>query len=135
MTIRRVRSGLPRQLILSASMLLMVGCIQQPVHKEEGERAYLRSWSRILLVNGQPPADSFRVELPPGRQVLEVLHETYRENIYCRFEFEARVGESYEIVDHTNPEPLVLYRWKRANRLWAERLYPQLPESCEKRAR
>ena len=88
----------------------------------------------ILSVNGEVPDDGYKVVLPPGIHQLHVLYETYQRDYLCHFELKAVGGRSYEIVDHSNPEPLVLYRWERANGAWNERLDPVSPH-CEERPR
>jgi hypothetical protein len=114
-----------------AIMLALPGaCIQQPAHKAQGSHASLRTWHEIASVDGQTPEDDYELMLLPGPHEIEVLYETYKMNYLCRFQFEAVAGYSYDIVDHSNPEPLVLYRWKRANGLWAERLDPLAPVEC-----
>ena len=100
--------------------LLLNACVEHPQLQVEGTQAQLRSWMEILSVNGEAPDDGYEVVLLPGIYQLEVLYETYRRDHLCHFEFEAVGGRSYEIVDHSNPEPLVLYRWERVHRAWAE---------------
>ena len=87
----------------------------------------------ILSVNGDTPDDGYKVTLLPGVYQLQVLYKTYRKDYLCHFDFEAVGGRSYEIVDHSNPEPLILYRWKRANGAWAERLDPVVPHCGERK--
>lgn len=115
-------------------LLLLTACVEHPQHRAEGTQAQLRSWMEILSVNGEAPADNYKLTLDPGSYQLEVLYETYRQDYLCHFEFTAVGGYSYEIVDHSNTQPLVLYRWERANGAWAERLDPVLPR-CEARPR
>ena len=116
--------------LLAVCLLSLAGCIQQPAHQAEGLYASLRSWMQILSVNDQPPADPYQLQLEPGEYQLQVLYRTYRQDYLCHFTFVAVGGASYEIVDHSNPQPLVLYRWERANSAWAERHDPVTP-SCE----
>ncbi len=106
---------------------LLAGCVQQPAHREEGTHALLFSWTPIVSINGEKPEDAYRNLILPGDYRLEVLYRTYRRDFLCHFEFTAEGGRSYEVVDHTNPEPLVLYRSVRANGAWVERLDPVLP--------
>lgn len=114
--------------------LLLNACVEHPQHQAQGTHAQLRSWMEILSVNGETPEDGYEVSLLPGTYQLDVLYKTYRKNYLCHFEFEAVGGRSYEVVDHSNPEPLILYRWQRANSAWSERLDPVLPR-CEVRPR
>lgn len=111
---------------------MLTACVEHPEHRAERTHAQLRSWMEILSVNGETPENGYQVTLLPGIYQLEVLYRTYRKDYLCYFEFEAVGGLSYEIVDHSNPEPLILYRWQRANSAWAERLDPVLPR-CEER--
>jgi hypothetical protein len=114
--------------------LLLSACVEHPQHRAEGTQAQLRSWMEILSVNGETPDDGYEVTLLPGVYQLEVLYKTYRKDYLCHFDFEAVGGRSYEVVDHSNTEPLILYRWKRANGAWAERLDPVVPR-CRERKR
>ncbi|MEH6586281.1 MAG: hypothetical protein V7720_06965 [Halioglobus sp.] len=123
-----------RCLCLFLLTLVLSACIATPEHRTEGTHAQLRSWMEILSVNGEDPDNGYELILLPGIYQLEVLHRTYRQDYLCHFEFEALAGRSYEIVDHSNPEPLILYRWRRANSVWAERLESILPR-CEQRPR
>lgn len=120
--------------VLILLALLLNACVEHPQHRAEGTQAQLRSWMEILSVNGEVPDDGYKVVLVPGIYQLDVLYETYHTDHLCHFEFEAVGGRSYEIVDHSNLEPLVLYRWERANGAWAERLDPVFPR-CEERPR
>ena len=108
--------------------LLLSGCVTQPEHQSEGDYAKLKSWMEILTINGESPKDPYEARLLPGIYHLKVLYKTYRKDYLCYFEFEAVAGRSYEIVDHSNTEPLVLYRWRRVNGLWAERTDPIKPD-------
>ena len=119
---------------LLLTSVLLSACIDQPPHREQGTHAWLRSWFEVVSVNGQAPEDGYQLMLLPGQHELTALLETYRVNYLCHFQFEAVAGATYEIVDHSNPKPLVLYRWERANGAWAERLDPIEP-SCEARPR
>jgi hypothetical protein len=114
--------------------LLLNACVEHPQLPPDGSQAQLRSWMEILSVNGETPDDGYEVTLLPGVYQLEILYKTYRKDYLCDFDFEAVGGRSYEIVDHSNPEPLILYRWKRANGAWAERLDPVVPQ-CRERKR
>ena len=105
----------------------MIGCVAHPEHRAGSDYAKLKSWMEILSVNAETPDDPYEVSLIPGVYHLEVLYRTYRRDFVCRFEFEAVAGRSYEIVDHSNNEPLALYRWRRVNRFWAERTDPVEP--------
>ena len=121
-----------RRLVLFILTLLLNACVEHPQHHAEGMQAQLRSWMEILSVNGETPEDGDEVSLLPGIYQLEVLYKTYRKDYLCHFEFEAAGGRSYEVVDHSNPEPLILYRWHRANSAWSERLDPVLPRCVER---
>ena len=123
-----------RCLSLMLLSLVLSACIATPQHRIEGTHAQLRSWMEILSVNGETPDNGYKLSLLPGIYQLQVSYKTYQQDYLCHFEFEALGGRSYEIVDHSNPDPLILYRWRRANSLWAERLDPVLP-SCEQRLR
>ena len=122
------------RVVIILLLVLGAGCVQHHAHRAAGEEAQLRSWMRILEVDGAPPEDPFLVMLPPGRHQALAVYPTVRNDYLCRFEFDVVGGASYEIVDHSNPEPLVLYRWVRANGVWAERLDPVHP-TCESRPR
>jgi len=126
---------LGRLAMLVPLVCMLAACIQQPAHRDQGTYARVRTWHPVLSVDGQPPEDAYALELSPGVHEFEVLYETFRMNHLCRFELEAIGGYSYDVVDHSNPQPLVLYRWKRANGAWAERLNPQAPSKCEEISR
>jgi hypothetical protein len=113
-----------------ALVLAVPGCVQQPGHKAEGTHARLKSWIAIVAVNGAPPEDPYLLMLPAGRYEVEALYRTYSKDYRCQFHFDAAGGQSYEIIEQSNPQPLVLYRWVRANSLWARRLDPVEPQ-CE----
>jgi hypothetical protein len=115
--------------------LLVSGCVQHPAHKEAGTQARVKSWHRIVSVNEVAPQDPFRVYLEPGQHSMLVAGKTLQVRYLCLFEFAAVAGQSYEIVDQSNPLPLVLFRWKRQNALWAWRLDPVYPVNCEEEAR
>lgn len=85
----------------------------------------------ILELDGSAPENPYRLLLAPGQHTINVLYKTYQYDYLCHFEFHAAGGQSYEIVDHSNPQPLVMYRWVRANGAWAERLDPVAP-LCER---
>ncbi|MEP1471598.1 MAG: hypothetical protein ABJK25_11545 [Halieaceae bacterium] len=111
-------------------VLSLLACVEQPAHQEAGERAQLRSWMKIISIDGVAPEDPYLLMLEPGQHRMEVLYQTYRQDYLCLFQFEVAGGSSYEVVDHSNLQPLVLYRWVRANVVWAERLDPVFPD-CE----
>lgn len=122
--------ALPRLACLPLILCLLAGCVEHPPHREEGTHALLFSWTPILSVNGQPPEDAYRSLLLPGDYRLEVLYRSYRQDYQCRFELRAEAGRTYEVVDHSNDQPLVLYRYVRANSAWVERRDPVMPR-CE----
>ena len=111
-------------------LALLAGCVQQPAHRGEGTHALLSSWTPVVSINGEAPEDAYRNLILPGEYTLQVLYRTYRHDYLCHFEFTAVAGRSYEVVDHSNPEPLVLYRSVRANGAWVERREPVVPV-CE----
>ncbi len=113
--------------------LTISACVEQPVHEADATHARLKSSTAMAAINGQIPSNPYLLMLPAGDYVLEVPYRTYRKTYHCRFQFTARGGHSYEIVEHSNPQPLVLYRWARANALWAKRVDPVNPE-CEAQA-
>ncbi len=124
-----MRAHVARCLLLLALTLLQ-GCVQPYLARSDSDRALLLTSQRILQLDGEAPEDPYRLELPPGRHVVHVQYRTYSTHFNCRFEWDAVSGRVYEIVDHSSPEPLVLYRWSRANGLWAERSEPMSPV-CE----
>ncbi len=119
-----------RRALILILLLTLAACVGQPVHEAAGEQARLRSWMEVRSVNGEAPADPFLLMLAPGDYELEVVYRTFTNDYLCRFRFEAAAGSSYEIVDHSNPQPLVLYRVRVANPLWTERRDPIEPV-CE----
>ena len=124
----------PRTLLTLALLLpLATGCLA-PTSRGDNPQAQLQSWSPILELDGLAPPDSYQLELEPGEHELLVVYHTYRRDYHCRFRFEARPGMRYEIIDRSNPQPLVLYRWSRQNGLWAKRSEAVNPVACEERA-
>ena len=119
-----------KRMALVLAALALSACVEHHSHREGASQALVRSWMKILSVNGTAPEDPYLVMLSPGPQQMDVLYRTYRQDYLCHFEFDAVAGYSYDVVDHSNPQPLVLYRWVRANGAWAERLDPVLPV-CE----
>jgi hypothetical protein len=119
----------------AAAVVLLAGCIQPQAREPLPNYAALRTWHEIVSIDGETPDERYSATLSPGAHTLQIRLPTYRYDYLCRFEFEALAGRNYEIVDHSNPEPLILYRWRRANGLWAERLDPVLPTNCDKLVR
>ena len=111
-------------------LAVLAGCVQAPAHREAGTHALLFSWTPIISINGEAPEDAYRNLILPGDYRLQVLYRSYRRDYLCDFEFSAVGGRSYEVVDHSNEEPLVLYRSVRANGAWVERRDPVMPR-CE----
>ena len=128
-----MRIRLLQSLILALTTCFLVSCVEHPLHRHDGSQALLDSLVPVIELDGQAPKNAYRLMLDPGPHTFQVKVEMYLRTYHCVFEFEAVAGEAYEIVDHSNAEPVVLYRWVRTNRFWAERVDPVRPV-CEHKA-
>ena len=116
-----------RALIL-LSCLLLQACVQPRV--PEVGQASLKTWSDWVSVDGVVVSDPRSISLSPGQHEVVVSRRFLMTEYRCVFRLEARAGKNYEIVDQSNPEPLVLYEWSRGNALWSLRRSPQPPVEC-----
>ena len=113
-----------------ALALLTSACVQQPALPDSGQFALLRTWGEFIEINGTAPEAPYQVALEAGSHSATVRYRTLRVDYDCLFEFTVKPGQVYEIIDQSNPSPLRLYRWKRQNGLWANRVDPVDPLSC-----
>ena len=113
------------------AVVLLSACVKTPVFKGENY-AHIESSHAIVSINGNKVAPTYSLDLPAGDNTLVALYPTYRFQYYCQFAWKAEPHTAYEITDQENKYPLTLYRWKRANDLWAKRLDPVDPVKCSK---
>jgi len=92
--------------------------------------AVLVSYVKILEVDRAEPIDPYRLEIVAGQHTLTAEYATFSGRWLCNFEFEAKPGANYELIDRENPHPVVLVRLERFNALISNRYEPVLPESC-----
>jgi len=111
------------------AVVLVSACVKAPVYKGENY-ARVESSHAIVSVNGKEIDPAYSLELPAGDISLVALYPTYRYKYSCQFTWKAAPRTAYEITDQENKYPLTLYRWKRTNGLWAERLDPVDPVIC-----
>jgi len=111
------------------AVVLVSACVKAPVYKGENY-ARVESSHAIVSINGEKVPPTYSLDLPAGDNSLVALYPTYHHQYYCHFVWNAKPHTAYEITDQENKYPLTLYRWKRANDFWAERLDPVDPVEC-----
>ena len=115
--------------LMTSSCLYLAGCVQMPVIKE-ADHALLQSNYPVISLNNQKVQHLYKLYVPAGNNTLVVIYPTYRFDYRCTFTWTAQAGSAYEITDQYDKYPLTLYRWKRANDLWASRQEPLDPLDC-----
>jgi len=105
-------------------------CARHTGETSPGSQAKLTTSGELIAINGETAEATDQVSLPPGRHDVVVRYRTYRFDYRCHFSFEATGGQVYEIVDQSNPQPMTLYRLRRQNPLWSERLDRVAPTDC-----
>ena len=115
---------------LCLSNLVLCSCVQPPAIKGEGY-AVIESNYPIVTHNGTDIEAAYKLEIEAGKNTLVIVYQTYQHDYHCTFTWVARPGTAYEVTDQENRYPLTLYRWVRKNSLWAIRLNPVDPLSCE----
>jgi len=113
--------------------LLLSSCVQRPMFKNENS-ALIKSNYPIIEINGEKIAETYQLDLKAGENAVLILYNTYQYNYFCRFEWQAKAGNAYEVTDQENQYPLTLYHWRKKNRLWAIRLNPIKAKTCQKQA-
>jgi len=119
-----------RVLMLLCTSLLVTACIKTPVTKGEGY-AFIRSNYPIVSINNNEITPVYELDIKAGENSLVIVYHTYQHDYFCTFNWIAEAGTVYEITDQENKYPLTLYRWKKANSLWASRLDPVDPVMCD----
>lgn len=114
------------------SCMLMSGCVQSPSFKSE-EHAYISSNYPIVILNGNKIEKSYQLDLESGKNTLVILYDTYQYDYYCRFDWYAEAGNTYEVTDQENKFPLTLYRWHKKSNFWAIRFDAIDPVECSKK--
>jgi hypothetical protein len=123
------------KLILAGLVFLVLvlvvtsGCVSAPILN--GEQASLRTNHPIISLDGKTIDEQTDLRLQPGVHSLQAVYRTHLHDYICYFKWVVEANMHYEIVDHNNADPLTLYRWKRSNVLWAQRLEPLPPINCE----
>ena len=110
-------------------MLTAVGC--STVLTPDEQSATIDSFVHIIAIDDIDPESPFHVRLSPGPHELLIEYRTFLVTYRCRLRFDAQAGMRYELVDHSNPQPVALYRMKRVNWMFTNRLKPILPEHCD----
>jgi len=127
--------GLSAPALLIYSLCLS-GCVQTPPVKQ-GDYALLISNYPITQVNGETIGsesdEHYKKDINAGENTAVIVYNTYTYDYFCSFTWKAEPRLIYEVTDQENAEPLTLYRWKRKNRLWAQRLNPVEPTHCERK--
>ena len=118
--------------------LTLGGCVQTPPVKP-GNHALLISNYPIIRINGEAIDDDsnerYKQDIEAGENNVIIVYNTYSYDYFCSFTWTAEPGRIYEVTDQENAEPLTLYRWKRKNRFWSQRLDPVDPTHCERKSR
>lgn len=118
------------QMILFVCTGLLLGsCVQSPTFKGD-DYAFITSNYPIISVNGVAAEDNYKLDINAGENTVVVVYHTYAKDYHCTFAWLAVPGTVYEVIDQENRYPLTLYRWVRANSLWADRLDPVDPLGC-----
>lgn len=116
--------------------LILSGCVQTPPVKQ-GDYALLISNYPIIQINGEvidsESGERYKQDIKAGDNNAVIVYNTYTYDFFCSFSWQAESGQVYEVTDQENAEPLTLYRWKRKNRLWAQRLDPVNPTHCDRK--
>jgi hypothetical protein len=73
----------------------------------------------------------YQLDIKAGENTLVIVYNTYQSDYFCTFNWIAEADTVYEVTDQENAYPLTLYRWERANSLWASRLDPVDPAKCD----
>ena len=115
--------------VLGVSVL--AGCIAPGPAAPEG-KVLLKANYPIVKIDNVAIESVYETVLSPGEHTVTVVYHTYRWDYHCRFRWQAEPDQRYEINNSENIHPLTLYRWVRANGLWAIRYDPLDPELCEK---
>jgi len=118
-----------RKFLAICICLFLSACVQAPVFKGDGY-AFIKSNYPIVSVNGVEVEPLYTLDIAAGENTLVIVYHTYRHNYYCKFTWTAVAGTAYEVTDQENKYPLTLYRWIRRNSLWASRLDPLDPLTC-----
>lgn len=92
----------------------------------------LESYVKIITIDGNPPESPFKVKLEAGPHTVVADYGTYTGIWRCTIAFDARPGGYYEILDRSNPQPIVLVRRERFNFLISNRYEAVLPYKCNK---
>ena len=116
--------------------LALSGCVQTPPVKP-GDHALLISNYPITRINGEAidsdSSERYRQDIMAGVNTAVIVYNTYSYDYFCSFTWTAEPRLIYEVTDQENAKPLTLYRWKRKNRFWSQRLDPVEPTHCERK--
>lgn len=121
-------------LFIICTLLFISACVQTPVIKGDGY-AFIRSNYPIVRVNGNEVEPVYRLDIEAGENTLVIVYNTYQHDYFCTFNWTAISNTVYEVTDQDNQYPLTLYRWIKANSLWASRLDPVDPLECAREPR
>jgi hypothetical protein len=90
----------------------------------------LESYVTIVQIDGSPPDDPYKAKLKAGPHTIIADYLTYTGTWRCTLMFDAKPGSLYEILDRSNPQPIVLVRRERFNFFISNRYDAVLPEEC-----
>ena len=124
----------PRIMSFMYVIALVSGCVQQPVFKGENQ-AFIRSNYPIVSVDGEHIEQTYKMDIETGEAAIVVVYNTYRNDYYCTFSWNASANSVYEVTDQENRYPLTMFRWVRINSLFASRLDPLDPLDCRRQPR
>ncbi len=109
--------------------IFLSACVQAPVFKEEGY-AHIKTNYPIVSVNGVEVEPLHTLDIAAGGNTLVIVYHTYWQNYHCTYTWTAVANTAYEVTDQENNYPLTLFRWARANALWASLPEPTDPLKC-----
>ena len=113
------------RLLALFSIVTLTGCAAIPATGDGP--VTIDSYVHIVSIDGIEPDFPFHVELSPEAHEMVVEYRTFLVNYRCEFQFEAKAGVHYEIVVHSNPQPVVLYEMQKLNWFLTNRINPILP--------
>ena len=117
--------------MLTLAFMLMSGCASRydlapPL---PATAVTLESYAKIFTIEGYPPEDPYNVALAAGPHTVVADYATYTGVWCCTLSFDAKPGGYYEIIDRSNPEPIVLVRRERFIFLISNRYEAVLPSA------
>ena len=121
-----------RNFLIVCASLFLNACVQVSVFKGDGY-AFIKSNYPVVSINGVEVEPSYTVDIEADENSLVIVYHTYQYEYYYTFTWIAMTNTAYKVTDQDNKYPLTLYRWIRKNSLWASRLDPIDPLSCDQK--